>query len=58
MLPAYIIEEIRKREKERKRDRWDELYIERPTIDELYEPRPDEEDEEDDRGVVIIDFDL
>ncbi len=57
MLPAYIIEEIRKREKERKRERRDELYIERPTIDELYDPFFDEE-EDGDRGVVIIDFGL
>ena len=56
MLDAYVIEEIKRRERERGRD-------DRPAI-ELPVPPPaapsrdggDGEDRSDDRGVVIIDY--
>ena len=56
MLPCYIIEEIRKRERER--ESREELFIEPPELDDPRNrprERPEENDESD-RGVVIIDF--
>jgi hypothetical protein len=55
MLPAHIIEEILKREREKKRR--SELFVDLPEL----EPVPDDEDgsgdgDADDRGVAIIDF--
>jgi hypothetical protein len=55
MLDAYVIEEIKRRDRERGRD-------ERPAV-ELPLPPPaapssggDDDDRSDDRGVVIIDY--
>ena len=52
MLPAYIIEEIRR--KEREADQPAEILIERPVPD--MDPDMDPEEPEQDRGVAIIDF--
>ncbi len=58
MLPAYIIEEILKREK----DNWsrEEVYIERPDLDPPFTRDPNESDDEqpEDMGIAIIDFTL
>ena len=56
MLPAYIIEEVLKRDREQSSS--DELLIECPEINDPAEngqPNPADEDESD-RGVAIIDF--
>ena len=56
MLPGYIIEELLRIERERRPSR--ELYIERPEILDLpYEPPTErDDDEQGDRGGVIIDY--
>jgi len=54
MLPAYIIDEIRKRELEKSR------VEERPQLECPVPPMlpmaPEDDDNDDDRGVVIIDL--
>jgi hypothetical protein len=54
MLDAYVIEEIKRREREKGRD-------ERPVVELPVPPPapgrpPDRDDDGDDRGVVIIDY--
>jgi hypothetical protein len=55
MLDAYVIEEIKRRDRERTRD-------ERPVVElpvpppAPSSPRADDDDRNDDRGVVIIDY--
>ncbi len=52
MLDAYVIEEIKRRERERGRD-------DRPSVELPVPPPPpprDGDDRKDDRGVVIIDY--
>ena len=56
MLPAYIIDEVLKRDREQ--DSSDEIFIECPEIIDPSEngrPAPND-DEKPDRGVAIIDF--
>ena len=56
MLPAYIIEDVLKRDREQNSS--DELYIECPEIIDPSDnglPTPTDE-EKPDRGVTIIDF--
>jgi len=55
MLDAYVIEEIKRRERERSRD--DRPAVELPLPPPAPPPaeRPDD-DRKDDRGVVIIDY--
>lgn len=57
MLDPWIIEEIRRREEERRRDSEAriELPLESPHYHDSDRPRPPE-DEGDQRGVVIIDL--
>ena len=52
MLDAYVIEEIKRRERERSRD--DRPAVELP-LPPPAAPSRDGEDRKDDRGVVIID---
>jgi hypothetical protein len=61
MLPPFIIEQIRRREEEERmrQDRSQQPRLELPV--DLYHPAPDggrdqEEDEEIQRGVVILDL--
>ena len=56
MLDAYVIEEIRRRERERSRD--DRPAVELPVPPPAPGRPPDREDDrgERDRGVVIIDY--
>jgi len=57
MLDAYVIEEIKRRERERNRD--ERPAIELPLPQRAPPARPGsapEEDRKDDRGVVIIDY--
>ncbi len=56
MLDAYVIEEIKRREREKQRD--DRPVIELPLPPAVPEraPERDGEDGERDRGVVIIDY--
>ena len=64
MLDAFIIEEIRRREQERdnQRQRVDSVLNAPPDWNALPEPTPQrqnerrEEDEEPQRGVIIIDY--
>jgi hypothetical protein len=53
MLPPFIIEQIRKREQEQR-----ERHDERPQLDLPPEDlrQPDRNDDEQDRGVVIVDL--
>ena len=53
MLPPFIIEQIRKREKEEREQREDQPQLELPPEDLN---QPDHKDEEGDRGVVIVDL--
>lgn len=58
MLPPFIIEQIRRREEEARRQREDH---ERPRLElpkDLYRPAPESAEERDDveRGVVILDL--
>lgn len=56
MLDPWIIEEIRRREDQRRRER-DACRIELPLYDEhLEEAEPHKEHEEPKRGVVIMDL--
>ena len=55
MLDAYIIEKI-KREQERDRTERQPARIERPQPPEQPRPQPRKDDDEIDRGVVIIEF--
>jgi hypothetical protein len=54
MLDAYVIEEIRRRERERGRD--DRPAVELPLPPPAQPPDRRDDDREDDRGVVIIDY--
>ncbi len=56
MLDAYVIEEIKRREREKGRD--DRPVVELPLPPSAPEraPDPDESDGNGDRGVVIIDY--
>jgi hypothetical protein len=57
MLPAYIIEDILKREQERDRERSRELRIDQPDPWERIEDQALEDDEmPTDVGVNIVDF--
>jgi hypothetical protein len=55
MLPPFIIEQIRRREEEERR-RYDQPVLELP-LDSPYAPLPENtpEEEQSDRGVIIID---
>jgi len=53
MLPPFIIEQIRKREKERRDRNANRPQLELP-LEKLR--RPEKTDEEADRGVVIVDL--
>jgi hypothetical protein len=53
MLPPFIIEQIRKREEERQRR---EIHLELPLPMVPIPPRASVNDEETDRGVVIVDL--
>lgn len=53
MLPPFIIEQIRKREEERQRR---ELHLELPLPMGPVAPRVSVDDDESDRGVVIIEL--
>ena len=57
MLAAYVIEEIKRRERHRERD--DRPVVQIPVPQPPEERRPDEKDDDGtgDRGVVIIDYD-
>ncbi len=55
LIPAYIIEDLLRREKERNDRVQDELYIEMPALEEQPTPNPAEPS---DRGIVIIDYSL
>ena len=57
MLPAYIIEELLKRERDRKRPS-KEVYVELPMIDDDYEPNPEDIEPDGDDGIAIIDFSI
>lgn len=60
MLPPFIIDQIRRREEdERRRSELDRPRLELPV--DLYQPapepkRPDENDDREERGVVILDL--
>jgi hypothetical protein len=57
MLDAFIIEELKRREEERRRDERPALRI---PLDEEAPPETDEDigpEEEDDGSVIIIDYD-
>ena len=56
MLDAYVIEEIKRRERHRERD--DRPVVQIPVPPPPEERRPDEKDDDGtgDRGVVIIDY--
>lgn len=54
MLPPYIIEQIRKRETE-ERSRREQPQLELPN-DPPRPPRPSEEDQAPERGVIILDL--
>jgi hypothetical protein len=53
MLPPFIIEQIRKREKEEREHQAEQPRLELPLERRR---RPDAADEESDRGVVIVDL--
>jgi hypothetical protein len=53
MLPPFIIEQIRKREKEEREHQAEQPRLELPLERRR---RPDAPDEEADRGVVIVDL--
>jgi hypothetical protein len=53
MLPPFIIEQIRKREKEEREHQAEQPRLELPLERRR---RPDAVDEESDRGVVIVDL--
>jgi hypothetical protein len=55
MLDAYVIEEIKRRERQRERDDRPVVQIPVPTTPPPPDRRPDDEGG-DDRGVVIIDY--
>ena len=56
MLPAHIIEEILRRKRDKERS--DELFVDPPSPEPIPDDAPGEvdDDEQDDRGVAIIDF--
>ena len=58
MLPNYIIDEIKRREKEK--DLSEELFIDCPLPERRDDRAPNTADDEasNDRGVVILDFSL
>jgi len=53
MLDPWIIEEIRRREEDRRRDRAAELPLEDTQYQDRGQPLPPAEDE---RGVIVIDM--
>jgi hypothetical protein len=55
MLDAYVIEEIKRRERERGRDDRPAIELPLPAPPPPGSP-PDREDDRSDRGVVIIDY--
>jgi hypothetical protein len=54
MLDAYVIEEIKRRERDRGRD--DRPAVELPLPPPTQPPDRPDDDRKDDRGVVIIDY--
>jgi hypothetical protein len=54
MLDAYVIEEIKRRERERGRD--ERPVVELPLPPPAQPPDRRDDDHNDDRGVVIIDY--
>jgi hypothetical protein len=54
MLDAYVIEEIKRRERDKGRD--DRPVVELPLPPPVPEPPPERDDDRGDRGVVIIDY--
>ena len=56
MLDAYVIEEIKRRERERQRDDRPAVELPLPPPDDRRTPDRDPQDENHDRGVVIIDY--
>ena len=54
MLPPFIIEQIRKREEERRHH--ERPHLELPLPIPVAPPRRSERDEEADRGVLIVDL--
>ncbi|MDD5306641.1 MAG: hypothetical protein PHU25_04900 [Deltaproteobacteria bacterium] len=59
MLPAYIIDDILKRQRERDQERSSELRIDQPDLWEHIEEQAQEDREMPaDPGVIIVDFTL
>ncbi len=58
MLPPFIIEQIRKREEEERRRKDERPALELPLDAPIYpaKRRDDKQEEDPERGVVIIDF--
>lgn len=59
MLPPFIIEQIREREEKERARREDELRprVELPLVDRRPSPRrPADEEDEPERGVIILDL--
>lgn len=54
MLDAYVIEEIKRRDRDRNRD--DRPVVELPLPPAIPPPPGERDDRKDDRGVVIIDY--
>jgi hypothetical protein len=55
MLDAYVIEEIRRREREKPRDERPSIELPLP-VGPTHGPERRPDDDDDDRGVVIIDY--
>ena len=56
MLDAYVIEEIKRRDRERNRDDRPAVELPLPAPPPPTSPRDQDEDDRGDRGVVIIDY--
>jgi hypothetical protein len=57
MLPPFIIEQIRRREEQQRRTRMDQPVLELPLPSNAPIPsRPAQDDEDDKGGVVIVDL--
>ncbi|MBK9517204.1 MAG: hypothetical protein IPO09_07565 [Anaeromyxobacter sp.] len=56
MLDAYVIEEIKRRERQRERDDRPVVQVPVPSPPERRPDRPDDDAPGGDRGVIIIDY--
>lgn len=56
MLDAYVIEEIKRRERQRERDDRPVVQVPVPAPPERRPDRPDDDGPGGDRGVIIIDY--